>query len=87
MIVILLEGVLFIAGIAMVAALLFYAMMEFTPLGVRIRQTQNRKRLERAAELRCAIHGSRAETDLIRLPSGERVCPDCYKETFDGNLD
>ena len=87
MLVIIVESVLFIAGIAMVGALLFYAVLEFTPMGVMMRQTQNRKRLERAAELRCAIHGSRAETELVRLPSGERVCPDCYKEIYDGNVD
>jgi hypothetical protein len=87
MIVIIVEGVLFIAGIAIMGALLFYAVLEFTPIGVRIRQTQNRNRLERAAELNCAIHGRRAEVELVRLPSGERVCPDCYKETFHGNLD
>ena len=87
MLVILIEGLLFVAGIAMVGALALYAVREFTPIGVRMRQTENRKRLERAAELRCPIHGLRTETELILMPNGERVCPDCYKETLDGNLD
>ena len=34
----------------------------------------------RAAELVCAIHGRRTEDQLVRLASGEQVCPDCYKE-------
>jgi len=84
--VILLEGVLFVAAIAMVAALLFSLILKFTPVGVWVRQTQNRRQLERAAELTCPIHGLRAETDLVRLTNGERVCPDCYKETIDGNV-
>jgi hypothetical protein len=87
MLVILIEGVLFVAAIAIVAALAVYAAKEFTPLGVMMRQTQNRKQLERAAELTCPIHGLRPEVELIRMPNGERVCPDCYKETLNGNLD
>ena len=86
MLVILIEGVLFVAAIAMVVALLFKLILRFTPVGVWVRQTQNRKELERAAELTCPIHGLRAETDLVRLTNGERVCPECYKETIDGNV-
>ena len=55
--------------------------MYFTPVGVRIRQTQNRRRLDNAAELVCPIHGPRSSNDLVRLTSGELLCPDCYKET------
>lgn len=86
MLVIILEGVLFVAAIAMVAALLFSVLLKFTPVGVWVRQTRNRKELERAAELTCPIHGLRSEMDLIRLTNGERVCPDCYKESIDGNV-
>ena len=86
MIPILIEGVLFVAAIAMTAALLFKLILKFTPAGVWVRQTQNRKQLERAAELTCPIHGLRSEMDLVRLTNGERVCPDCYKESIDGNI-
>jgi hypothetical protein len=51
---------------------------------MRIRQTLNRKRIERAADLECPIHGYRTEDQLVRLADGERVCPDCYKETLHG---
>jgi hypothetical protein len=78
------EGVLFVALIATGGALLYWVIVYFTPAGVRLRQTQNRKRIERAAELVCSIHGRCFEDQLVRLASGERVCPDCYKEIVNG---
>jgi hypothetical protein len=77
---IIVEGVLFVALIAAGGALLYWVILYLTPAGVRIRQTQNRKRIERAAELVCAVHGRHTEDQLVRLPSGAQVCPDCYKE-------
>ena len=77
---IIVEGVLFVALIAAGGALLYWLIIYFTTPGVRFRQTQNRKRIERAAELVCAIHGRYTEDQLVRLASGEQVCPDCYKE-------
>lgn len=81
---IIVEGVLFVALIATGATLLYWILVYFTPVGVRLRQTQNRRRIDRAAELVCPIHGPRAERDLVRLASGEVLCPDCYKETVHG---
>jgi hypothetical protein len=80
--VIIVEGVLFVALLAAGGALLYWVLMTFTPAGVRLRQVQNRKRLDRAAELECPIHGLKTEAQLVRLASGEQVCPDCYRETF-----
>ena len=77
---IIIEGVLFVALVATVAALLYLVVLYFTPTGLRIRQAQNRRRLDRAAELVCPVHGVRAEKDLVRLPNGDVLCPDCYKE-------
>jgi hypothetical protein len=79
---IILEGVLFVALIATVGALFYYVLIYFTPVGVRVRQARNRRRIDRAAELVCPIHGPRASNDLVRLASGDVLCPDCYKETF-----
>jgi hypothetical protein len=81
---IILEGVLFVALLATGAALLYFVVVSFTPVGVRLRQTRNRRQLDRAAELDCPIHGPRKETDLVRLASGDVMCPDCYKETVHG---
>jgi len=77
---IIVEGVLFVALIAAGGALLYWVNLYLTPAGVRVRQTQNRKRIERAAELVCATHGRHTEDQLVRLASGAQVCPDCYKE-------
>lgn len=81
---IIIEGVLFVALIATVGALFYLLLMYFTPVGIRIRQTRNRRRLDHAAELVCPIHGPRSSNDLVRLTSGDVLCPDCYKETLNG---
>jgi hypothetical protein len=82
--VIITEGVLFVALIAAGGALLYWVIVYFTPAGVRIRQTRNRRRIERAGDLVCSVHGRRTEDQLVRLASGERVCPDCYEEIVHG---
>jgi hypothetical protein len=84
MTVIIIEGVLFVALLATGAALLYFVLVQFTPVGARLRQAKNRRQIDRAAELYCPIHGPRNETDLVRLASGELICPDCYKETVHG---
>ena len=81
---IILEGVLFVALIAAVGTLFYLIVIGFTPVGVRLRQAKNRRRIDRAAALVCPLHGPRSPNDLVRLASGEPVCPDCYKEMLDG---
>jgi hypothetical protein len=81
---IIIEGVLFVALIATVGTLFYFVLLQFTPIGLRLRQARNRRRLDHAAELVCPIHGPRATNDLVRLTSGESMCPDCYKETLNG---
>ena len=80
MIGIIMEGALFVAVIATVAALLFYALLRWTPLGLRLRQDRNRRQIEHTLELECPIHGLQREEAMVRLPSGSRICPACYKE-------
>ena len=82
MIGIIVEGVLFVALLTTVATLLFLALTRWTPLGLRLRQDANRRRLEQAAELECPIHGAQREEEMVRLPSGSRICPSCYKEAL-----
>jgi hypothetical protein len=55
-------------------------LMQFTPFGVRVRQTRNRRRIEGAAERVCSLHGPHADAEMVRLPGGERICPECYTE-------
>jgi hypothetical protein len=82
MIAILVEGTLFVALIAAVAALLFYGLLRFTPLGLRLRQVANRRAIEHGLDLECPIHGPQREEEMVRLPSGSRICPTCYKEAL-----
>jgi hypothetical protein len=86
MVTILLEGVLFIALLAVAGALVVYGVTGLTPLGLWARQTANRRRLERAAALRCRIHGPVEDRALVRLPDGTRLCPHCYAEALDDQL-
>jgi uncharacterized protein (DUF58 family) len=79
---IILEGVLFVALVATVATLLCYAVLRWTPLGLRLRQTANRQEIEGTLELTCPIHGLQREEEMVRLPSGSRICPTCYKEAL-----
>jgi hypothetical protein len=79
---IILEGVLFVALLATVATLLFYALVRWTPLGLRLRQDANRRKIEQTLELDCPIHGPQREDEMVRLPSGSRICPTCYKEAL-----
>jgi hypothetical protein len=83
---IMLESALFIALLAVVGAL-FVTALGFTPFGRRIRQTANRKRIDRQADLTCPIHGLQREVDLVRLPTGEPLCSHCYKEAVHGHID
>lgn len=81
MLAIVMEGVLFAALVVACGALLFFLVTTFTPLGKRMREVRNRKDIERAADLTCPIHGAYREDEVVRLPSGDRVCPHCFKET------
>lgn len=79
--VIILEALYLLAIVGAVGVLAF-AVFSFTPAGLRWRQDRNRKAADRRTGLTCPIHGEIAEADLIRLPTGERMCPQCYKETL-----
>jgi hypothetical protein len=81
---IIIEGVLFAAFIAAMAALFMWGIQHFTPLGTSLRQMQNRKQIERAASRTCSIHGAHEEDEMVRLPNGERICPECYMEVVNG---
>ena len=82
MLAILLEGALFIALVAVAAALVAYGVIELTPVGRWARQRANRRRVERLAALTCPIHGYHPEGELVRLPGGGVTCPECYAEAF-----
>lgn len=83
---IILESVLFFALVAVVGVLIFSGIKR-TPLGQRFKQTANRKAIDQQAELTCSIHGLQQASELVRLPTGEVLCPQCYKEAVHGLVD
>jgi hypothetical protein len=87
MIAILLEGSLFVGSIAAIAALVFYITRSSTSLGLRAQQNRNREAIEREADLVCSVHGQHTEEQLVRLESGERICPECFREAMKGIVD
>ncbi|MBC7840762.1 MAG: hypothetical protein H7099_00520 [Gemmatimonadaceae bacterium] len=87
MVVILMEGVLFVTAIVACAAFLYWGVKALTPLGTRWKQSENRRLIDQHAALTCPIHGWQAPDSLVRLPSGEPLCSKCYQETLYGQLD
>ena len=86
MVAIILEGILFVALLAALGALVRLG-VQSTPVGRRLRQAQNRKVIDRTAAATCPIHGLQNEDDLVSLPEGGLMCPQCYKENVHGQLD
>ena len=81
---IIIEGVLFIALVCVAVALVVFVVRYYTAAGRVLEQTRNRKAIDRAMNLTCALHGEHEEREMVRLESGEVMCPDCYREAVDG---
>lgn len=81
-----LEGAFVIALVAVGGAFLL-SVLGITPLGKRMQQTANRRRIDRDADLTCPVHGKQDEGSLVRLPTGETLCPLCYQEAVHGHVD
>ena len=77
----------FVIALVAVAGALVVSALGLTPFGKRFKQTANRKRIDREYDLTCPIHGLQREEDLVRLPTGEKLCPICYKEAVHGHID
>jgi hypothetical protein len=80
---ILFEGFAFLLVLGALALAGGYALVRWTPLGLRLKQVQNRKRLEAELELTCPIHGRQDPNTLVRLRSGQTLCSQCFKEAVD----
>ena len=74
------EGVLFVGSVVTAVGLILFVLVQFTPLGLRIRQGRNRRRIEQSAEYTCPVHGAHAPAAMVRLPNGEQICPECFQE-------
>ena len=81
---IIIEGVLFVALLCVAAALIVFIVRYYTAAGRALEQTRNRKVIDRVVNLTCELHGSHEEREMVRLESGEVMCPQCYREAIDG---
>ena len=81
---IIMEGVLFGALICVAVALVVFVVRYYTTAGRALEQTRNRKAIDRVVNLTCALHGEHDERQMVRLESGEVMCPECYREATDG---
>jgi hypothetical protein len=81
---IIIEGVLFVALLCVAVALVVFVVRYYTTAGRALEQTRNRKAIDRTVNLTCALHGAHDERQMVRLESGEVMCPECYREAMDG---
>ena len=81
---IIIEGVLFVALLAVAVTLVVVVVRYYTTAGRALEQTRNRKQIDRAVNLTCEIHGPHDERQMVRLESGDVMCPECYREAIDG---
>ncbi len=79
---IIVEGLLFLALVAAAVTLVYNVLVRLTPVGRRLAQARNRERIEAATSRVCPLHGPHAAEELVRLPSGELICPQCYAEAM-----
>jgi hypothetical protein len=83
---IIIEGVLFVVLVCVAIALVVFVVRYYTGAGRALEQTRNRKAIDRVANLTCAVHGEHDERQMVRLESGEVMCPECYREAVDGRV-
>ncbi len=81
---IIIEGALFVALLCVAVALVVFVVRYYTTAGRALDQTRNRKSIDRVVNLTCALHGEHDERQMVRLESGEVMCPECYREAIDG---
>jgi hypothetical protein len=81
---IIIEGELFVALLCVAETLVVVVVRHYPAAGRVIAQTRNRKEIERVVNLTCEIHGAHEERAMVRLPSGDVMCPECYREAIGG---
>jgi hypothetical protein len=81
---IIIEGVMFVALLVVAVTLAAFVVRHYTAPGRALEQARNRKEIERAVSLTCPLHGAHEERQMVRLDSGDVMCPECYREAIDG---
>ena len=80
------EGVLFLVLLAVAVALVVFVVRYYTAAGRALEQSRNRQEIDRAVSLTCERHGTHDERAMVRLESGEVMCPECYREAMEGRV-
>ena len=83
---IIIEGVMFVALLVVAVTLVVFAVRHYTAPGRVLEQSRNPKHIHRVVTLRCARLGAHEEREMVRLESGEVMCPECYREAIDGHV-
>lgn len=83
---IIIEGVMFVALLVVAGTLVVFVVRHYTAPGRALTQSRNRKEIERAASLTCSLHGPHEEREMVRLESGEVMCPECYRDAIEGRV-
>lgn len=79
--VIIVEGALFLALLVVIVLVVRTIIRHHTPVGARLAQAENRRAIERAMSLTCERHGPHEARAMVRLRSGDLMCPQCYEDT------
>jgi len=83
---IIIEGVMFVALLVVAGTLVVFVVRHYTAPGRALAQSRNRKEIERAARLTCSLNGPHEEREMVRLESGEVMCPECYRDAIEGRV-
>ncbi len=82
---IIVEGLLFLALVAAAVTLVYNVLVRLTPVGRRLAQARNRERIEEETGRLCPVHGRHEAHELVRLPDGDVMCPECYQEAMNAH--
>ena len=63
------------------------ALFQRSAFALPLKQIRNRRRIERGGSTPCPEHGAQMPAELVRLPSGETLCPHCDSELYHGQPD
>ena len=76
------EAVLYLALFAACGALVTFVVLTTTPRGRRWRERLDRRRGIDEEGSHCTVHGTVRDEDMMRLATGERICPHCFRESM-----
>ncbi len=76
------EAVLYLALFAACGALVVFVVLTATPGGRQWRENLDGRRGIAEGGCHCVVHGTLREEEMMRLATGERICPQCFRESM-----